>query len=419
MLRNTLFLSLFVIFLFSIIVINCGNKNNWYKGNLHTHSFWSDGDDYPEMVMSWYKENGYDFMALSDHNILAEGDKWIDVNKSRGGIAAFEKYINKFGDDWIEQKEEDGQTMVRLKTLEEYRSLFEDPEKFLIIKSEELTDGFDNKPIHVNATNIQELIPPQGGNSIQEVMQNNIDAVNKQREAIGIPMFPHLNHPNFGWAITVEDMIPLKGEKFFEVYNGHPSVRNFGDELHPGTERMWDIVLSFRLSQGMPVMYGMAVDDAHNYHEHNSTKSNPGRGWVMVNADNLTPEAIIEAMEKGDFYASTGVVLEKIVCDEKQISIKIKSENGISYTTQFVGTKKGFDTKAEKIETEVEDAHISMKYSDEIGTILHETNGISATYQFKDDELYVRVKVISSKQKENPFSEGEMEVAWVQPVVLK
>src|SRR5687768_2391459 len=42
----------------------------WWKGNLHTHSLWSDGDDYPEMIVDWYKQHGYQFLALSDHNVL-------------------------------------------------------------------------------------------------------------------------------------------------------------------------------------------------------------------------------------------------------------------------------------------------------------------------------------------------------------
>ena len=43
----------------------------WQKGNLHTHSFWSDGDDFPEMIIKWYKDNDYQFIALSDHNTIA------------------------------------------------------------------------------------------------------------------------------------------------------------------------------------------------------------------------------------------------------------------------------------------------------------------------------------------------------------
>ena len=100
-----------------------------------------------------------------------------------------------------------------------------------------------------------------------EVMQNNIDAIVAQREATGQPMMPHLNHPNFGWAVTAEEFMQLKGEKFFEVYNGHPSVRNEGDGTHASMERFWDIVLTWRLGVlDLPVMYGIATDDAHNYH---------------------------------------------------------------------------------------------------------------------------------------------------------
>src|SRR4051812_44910849 len=47
-----------------------GPEKRWYKGNLHTHSLWSDGDDFPEMIADWYRARGYDFLALSDHNVL-------------------------------------------------------------------------------------------------------------------------------------------------------------------------------------------------------------------------------------------------------------------------------------------------------------------------------------------------------------
>src|SRR5262249_26326928 len=49
---------------------------HWYRGNLHTHSFWSDGDDFPESIADWYKTNGYQFLAFSDHNIVLQGPSW-------------------------------------------------------------------------------------------------------------------------------------------------------------------------------------------------------------------------------------------------------------------------------------------------------------------------------------------------------
>lgn len=51
-------------------------KQQWVKGNLHTHTLWSDGDDFPEMVLKWYKDHNYQFIALSDHNTIADKERW-------------------------------------------------------------------------------------------------------------------------------------------------------------------------------------------------------------------------------------------------------------------------------------------------------------------------------------------------------
>ena len=36
---------------------NAGGKR-WYKGNLHCHTFWSDGRAFPEEAVFWYKSRG-------------------------------------------------------------------------------------------------------------------------------------------------------------------------------------------------------------------------------------------------------------------------------------------------------------------------------------------------------------------------
>ena len=198
----------------------------WWKGNLHTHSLWSDGDDYPEMIIDWYKQQGYQFLALSDHNTLLAGEVWIHAVTNAGGAAALNKYRQRFGTNWVETREQQGQPVVRLKTLEEFCKLFEEPEKFLLIPSEEISDRHLTASIHINATNLREFIKPRGGSNVFEVMQNNVEAVLEQRRRTGQAMFPHLNHPNYTWAVTAEELMRVKGEKFFEVYNGHPLVGN-------------------------------------------------------------------------------------------------------------------------------------------------------------------------------------------------
>ena len=181
---------------------------------------------------------------------------------------------------------------------------------------------------------------------------------------------------------------------------------------------MWDIVLAERESQGSAVMYGVAVDDAHSYHEYTSRHANPGRGWVMVRAAELSAAAIVAAMEAGDFYSSTGVRLADIRFANGTLSLEIMAEEGVSYTTQFIGTLRGYDATKLPIEDEGLTSE-RYRYSDEIGTVLGEESGNAPSYTLRGDELYVRAKVLSTKEKVNPYQVGDTEVAWTQPVLVR
>src|ERR1700712_1320328 len=119
----------------------------WYKGNTHTHSLWSDGDDFPEMIMHYYKSHGYDFISLSDHNTFAEGEKWTPIPVHPFRQQRFKDYLATYGEKWVTYKKDDsGRISVKLKTLDEYRPMFEEKGKFLIIKAEEISDGFKGNP---------------------------------------------------------------------------------------------------------------------------------------------------------------------------------------------------------------------------------------------------------------------------------
>lgn len=393
--------------------------SGWWKGNLHTHSLWSDGDDYPEMIVDWYKSHGYEFLALSDHNILLQGDKWLTTTNTKVGGATLEKYRARFGTNWVQCRVSRGRPQVRLRTLREFRPMFEEPGRFLLIQSEEITDKCKLVPVHLNATNLRDFIKPRGGRSVLEVMQNDVDAVFAQHRRTGQPMFPHLNHPNFGWGVTAEDLVQVRGERFFEVYNGHPLVHNDGDDTHADTDRMWDIVLAMRPSEpGLGPLYGLANDDSHDYHKMAPTKSNPGRGWVMVRAPRLAVDDLIAAMETGDFYASSGVRLKDVRRGPGRYEIEIDPEDGVTYTTRFIGTRRGFDRTSEPVRNRKGEAlPVTRRYSPQIGTVLAEVTGIHPTYTLAGDELYVRARIESSKKKANAPAPDEVERAWTQPFV--
>jgi hypothetical protein len=389
----------------------------YFKGNLHTHTLWSDGDDYPEMVADWYKQHGYAFLSITDHNVLSDAERWVDeTDKTNKGLR---KYQERFGLEWVERRDLGLKRQVRLKPLREFRSLLEEPGKFLLIPGEEISSSYAKFPVHVNGINVHDVVPAAKGNNVAETVDVNMRGVEAQRKKASVRMIAILNHPNFGWGVRAEDMVLAEGLKFFEVFNGHPSVRNYGDETHAGTERVWDIVLALRLGKyHLPLTYGVATDDAHGYHEFGLGKVNPGRGWVMVRTLHLTAESIVRAMEAGDFYATSGVTLDEVKRDAKTLRVQIHGEPGVTYKTQFIATTKDASLDSEaKVDKDGNELTVTRLYGDQVGKVVAEVEGEVASYTFTGKELYVRAKVISSKPHPNPYAKGDVETAWVQPVV--
>ena len=288
----------------------------WYKGNLHTHTLNSDGDSTPHEVTTWYRERGYNFLVLTDHNHIT------DI----AGLNAIHAAKNRF----------------------------------LLITGEEVSDSFQKKPIHINAFNPERLVEPQHGDSVASTIQNN---VNEIRRAKGIPS---LNHPNFHWAVTIQDMLALKGLGLFEVYNGHPMVNNGGGGGFASLDEMWDALLTAGQR-----LYGIAVDDAHVFKRFGKDLSNPGHGWIQVRAGALSSDAILGAIENGDFYASTGVTLREVGVTAAEYRIEIQPDVrwDEKMTTYFIG---------------------------EGGKILAKTYENTAVYKFTGTEKYVRARVESS-----------------------
>lgn len=297
----------------------------WYKGNLHTHTLNSDGDSTPDEVVTWYREHGYQFLVLTDHNYLT----------SVAGLNA----------------------------------LHGAEDQFLVVHGEEVTDRVGDKPIHVNGLEVDRLVPPPGGSSVVEMVQRMVDAI---RGAHGVPS---VNHPNFGWAITPDELGQIQRTRLFEVYNGHPLVNNLGGGGVPGLEETWDRMLS-----SGRLLYGIAVDDAHHFKRPwDPTASAPGRGWVYVRSPRLDGRALVDALERGDFYASTGVELESVEATATALTIAIHEQPSSRYRIEFIGRH---------------------------GRVLGEATRSPASYRIAGDEGYVRAKVIESNGKQ----------AWVQPV---
>jgi len=57
----------------------------FWRGNLHTHSTRSDGHLEPAETVAWYRDNGYDFVALTDHFVQRFGCRISDTRSMRTG----------------------------------------------------------------------------------------------------------------------------------------------------------------------------------------------------------------------------------------------------------------------------------------------------------------------------------------------
>ena len=377
----------------------------WYRGNTHTHSLWSDGNDFPEMIVDWYHRNDYDFIALSDHDILAEGRKLMSVEKIKArqraiGHGAISKCEARFGKNWIKRVTKEGEEWIVLKPLESFRGQFEKPGEFYIMTAEEISNNSKSGPVHINALNLREVIPSIKSKKLdtREVMRRTLRAIADQEKKTGVPILSHLNHPNFRWAVTAQDLAEVTEERFFEVYNGHPGINHLGKEGAPGDERIWDIANTIRLGElNAPPLFGLATDDSHTYH---GGDVSPGRGWIMVGAEELNGNHIVEAMRKGNFYASSGVYLQTLDYDSasRRLVFTIRQEAGETYTTTINGSRKG---STEEIE---------------IGEVFANIEGIRVDYQVPSDVLYIRATITSSARPANPSFPGQKKQAWLQPV---
>lgn len=250
----------------------------WFRGCTHLHSNRSDGDSSPLETVAWYKRAGYDFVALTDHDMLTT-------------FSAEER-----------TELEDG--------------------SFLLIPGEELTCPHKT---HINGLGLSQAVEAPKEASAAECLRVAVDRI---RAAGGVPV---INHPNCEWAFGDREMLAAKGWNLFEVFNAHPSCNSFGDawyRWHPPVEAYWDRLLS----AGRRV-FGVASDDTHQIKTWGGHVANPAKGWVMANAPELSVAAILKALSNGDFHASTGVFFTRVKADSETLRVAVKQPA----TLHFIG----------------------------------------------------------------------------------
>jgi predicted metal-dependent phosphoesterase TrpH len=245
----------------------------FWRGNLHTHSTRSDGRLPPEAVAAFYKDAGYDFLALTDHFWECYGYPVTDTRSLRAkGFttlpgAEIHAPVTARNHDW-----------------------------------------------HVVAVGLPlDFAPPTEGETMQ--------AMSKRAVAAGA--FLAIAHPQW-YGLTVEDALSLPEAHAIEIYNHSCAVEcDRGDGL---------VVLEEALARGRR-LHALATDDAH------FDSPDAGGGWVMVKAEALEPELLLEALKRGDFYSSQGPQIHAIAIEGDEAVVACSPVSAVVAVGTGTGSK--------------------------------------------------------------------------------
>lgn len=158
----------------------------------------------------------------------------------------------------------------------------------------------------------------------------------------------------------------------------------------------------------------------------------PGNAWTLVRAETLSADAIIEAMETGDFVACEGIEPEDVCFDRSTgtLSVAVAAKAGAARTIRFIVSKRDFSETpvqtltarpAEKADMPRFERTFRI-YDDKIGLVAKTVEGIPgealcASYTMADDDLYVRARI---EEPGEPLCTAALHpqhrfVAWTQP----
>ena len=254
-------------------------NNKQFKANLHCHTTISDGTKTPEEMKAIYKERGYNILAITDHGKLVDHSALDDEDFLM--ITAVEYWVGG-GDKKLANTNIDRAMEFNLFAKDQHNASLE---------------PFKAMPRTYSG----------------EYMQFVIDTANKNGFLVC------LNHPGCSY-LNIEFIRRFDGIFAMEVYNR-------------------DAILCGVIEGGMP-LYTEAIrsgkpwcciasDDAHGI----PGTAYPAQGFVMISAEELKYDKIMASLEAGDFYASSGPVIEELYIEDGEIHLKCSPVKFIGVAT--------------------------------------------------------------------------------------
>ena len=252
-------------------------NGNFYKANLHVHTTISDGRMTPEEVKKVYKENGYSVLAITDHQIMLPHHELDDEDFLT--ITAIEVAKNKGSYKYLPSTH--------------FNVYAKDPnaETFPYFNR----DGFWGAIKHTMEYRTEAMLAyePRSFGYGPEELNKVIKECNEQGFLVCF------NHPK-GSLQNYRDYGGLKGLWGMECFNTGAAREGYEDDMDP---------IDDLLTEGERRVFPIAADDAHS-------QIDCCGGYVMIKAEALEYSKIMEALEVGDFYASTGIEIKELYVED-------------------------------------------------------------------------------------------------------
>ncbi|MBQ9773065.1 MAG: hypothetical protein IJW30_00190 [Clostridia bacterium] len=275
-----------------------------YKANMHTHTTLSDGRMTPEEIKAAYKEQGYSIVAYTDHEVIVLQNHLRDEEFLP--ITSFEIVTNQLM----------AENAVPNSNRTYHLNLYSfDPENTV-------SSAFWERKIWKRIEHIKEYVSDemrahQTDRTYSVACMNEIIA--KAREEGFLVSY---NHPV--WSLqNYSDYAGLRGLWGVEIHNTGCVLAGL-----PDTPQPWEDILR----QGERV-YPLATDDTH------APKDCFG-GWLMVSADQLEYKDVMQALENGDFYASTGPEIHEISIENGVLHVACSEAVSVAFTTERRDSKQ-------------------------------------------------------------------------------
>ena len=306
----------------------------FFKANLHCHSTYSDGKQTVEELKRTYMEKGYSIIAFTDHEHLIDNSRLTDENFL--AITACELAIKEFPNQSTLVNQ-----FMRVCHLNFYAL---NPHNTLTPCYSSIADHFIND---LNRSLIRfdgEYERRYSADGINEM----IKIGNEQGFIVSY------NHPT--WSLENATQY-LHYENLFavEIYN-HGCTR---------AGRCTDEHVFDDLLRAGKKVFCTATDDNHS-------PADCFGGWAQINAEKLDYATIMNALQKGDFYASTGPQIFSLILDNDEVEIKTSPCVKISVSTQgrraqAVCAKEGETVTFARFKLSKADGYFRLRVTDEQG----------------------------------------------------